>query len=83
MRDLVEWKGTAMALIILCGAHSDAGTGMIGLCKFSGHLSYPLCTTPFAYALACYSWTRHPSLNVNLTLISLLIPFVIFSQGLS
>ena len=67
-------------LIILCGAHSDAGTGMIRLCKFSGHLSYPLYIThiPFVYVLAGYSWTRHPSLNVKLTLISLLIPFVIF-----
>lgn len=66
-------------LIILCGAHSDAGAGMIRLCKFSGHLSYPLYIThiPFVYVLAGYSWARHPSLNVKLTLISLLIPFVI------
>ena len=66
-------------LIILCGAHSDAGTGMIRLCKFSGHLSYPLYIThiPFVYMLAGYSWTRHPSLNVKLTLIFPLIPFVI------
>jgi peptidoglycan/LPS O-acetylase OafA/YrhL len=66
-------------LIILCGAHSDAGTGMIRLCKFSGRLSYPLYIThiPFVYVLAGYSWTRHPSLNVKLTLISLLIPVVI------
>ena len=67
-------------LILLCGAHSDAGAGMIRLCKFSGHLSYPLYIThiPFVYVLAGYSWTRHPSLNVKLTLISLLIPFVVF-----
>jgi peptidoglycan/LPS O-acetylase OafA/YrhL len=66
-------------VIILCGAHSNAGTGMIRLCKFSGHLSYPLYIThiPFVYVLAAYSWTRHPSLNVKLTLIFLLIPFVI------
>jgi len=71
-------------LIILGGAHSDAGTGMIRLCKFSGHLSYPLYIThiPFVYVLAGYSWTRHPSLNVKLTLISLLIPFVIFVSWL-
>ena len=67
-------------IIILCGAHSNAGTGMIKLCRFSGHLSYPLYIThiPFVYVLAGYSWTRHPSLNVKLTLIFLLIPFVIF-----
>ena len=67
-------------LIILCGAHSNAGTGMMRLCRLSGHLSYPLYIThiPFVYVLAAYSWTRHPSLSVKLTLISLLIPFVIF-----
>jgi peptidoglycan/LPS O-acetylase OafA/YrhL len=67
-------------LIILCGAHSDAGRGMIRFCKFSGRLSYPLYIThiPFVYVLAGYAWTRHPSLNVKLTLICLLIPFVIF-----
>ena len=32
-------------LVILCGAHSNAGTGMIRLCKFSGRLSYPLYIT--------------------------------------
>src|ERR1700749_404423 len=67
-------------LVILCGAHSNAGTGMIRLCKFSGRLSYPLYTSriPFVYVLSGYSRTRHPSLIVKLTLISLLIPFVLF-----
>ncbi|WP_263354558.1 acyltransferase family protein [Acidicapsa acidisoli] len=66
-------------VIILCGAHSNAGTGMIRLCKFSGHLSYPLYIThiPFVYVLAGYSWTRHPSLDVKLTWIFLTIPFAI------
>ena len=66
-------------LILLCGAHSDAGAGMIRLCKFSGHLSYPLYINhiPFVYVLVGYSWTRRPSLGVKLTLISILIPFVI------
>ena len=64
-------------LIILCGAHSDAGTGMIRLCKLSGRLSYPLYIThiPFVYILAGYSWTRHPSLELKLTCIVLTIPF--------
>src|ERR1700728_1912405 len=46
-------------VIILCGAHSDAGAGMIRLCKFSGRLSYPLYIThiPFVYVLTGYSWT--------------------------
>jgi peptidoglycan/LPS O-acetylase OafA/YrhL len=67
-------------LVILCGAHSNAGTGMIRLCKFSGRLSYPLYIThiPFVYVLSGYSWTRHPSMDVKLIWIFLLIPFVIF-----
>jgi peptidoglycan/LPS O-acetylase OafA/YrhL len=32
-------------LIIICGVHSDAGAGMMRLCKFSGRLSYPLYIT--------------------------------------
>src|SRR5271155_1552251 len=52
-------------LVILCGAHSTAGTGMIRLCKFSGRLSYPLYIThiPFVYVLAGYSGTRHPNMD--------------------
>src|SRR6202050_1853954 len=67
-------------LVILCGAHSNAGTGMIRLCKFSGRLSYPLYIThiPFVYVLEGYSSTRHPSMDVTLVWIFLLIPFVIF-----
>src|SRR3984957_6696915 len=67
-------------LVILCGAHSNAGTGMIRLCKFSGRLSYPLYIThiPFVYVLEGYSRTRHPSMDVKLIWIFLLIPFVIF-----
>jgi hypothetical protein len=32
-------------LIILSGAHSEAGAGMMRLCKFSGKVSYPLYIT--------------------------------------
>src|SRR5277367_1356607 len=67
-------------LVILCGAHSNAGTGMIWLCKFSGRLSYPLYIThiPFVYVLTGYSSTRHPSMDVKVIWIFLLLPFVIF-----
>jgi peptidoglycan/LPS O-acetylase OafA/YrhL len=53
---------------------------MIRLCKFSGRLSYPLYIThiPFVYVLAGYSWTMHPSMDVKLIWIFLLIPLVIF-----
>jgi peptidoglycan/LPS O-acetylase OafA/YrhL len=66
-------------VILLCGAHSNSGTGMIRFCRFSGHLSYPLYIThiPFVYVVAAYSGTRHPSLDVKLTWIFLTIPFVI------
>src|SRR5580698_10610777 len=84
----LDWNGLYDAacvlfltpLIILCGAHSNAGAGMIRLCKFSGRLSYPLYIThiPFVYVLTGYSGTRHPSMDVKLIWIFLLIPFVIF-----
>ena len=56
-------------LIILSGAHSQAGAGMINLCKFSGRLSYPLYIThiAFVYVLANYAWTRHPNTSVIIT----------------
>src|ERR1700761_1126549 len=66
-------------LLILCGAHSNAGAGMMKLCKFSGRLSYPLYIThiPFVYVIANFSHTRHPSKSVVLTCICLLLPFVV------
>jgi peptidoglycan/LPS O-acetylase OafA/YrhL len=66
-------------LIILCGAHSEAGPGMMSLCKFSGKLSYPLYIThiAFVYVLANYAQTRHPGKAVVLAWIFLIVPFVI------
>jgi peptidoglycan/LPS O-acetylase OafA/YrhL len=66
-------------LIILCGAHSDAGAGMMRLCKFSGKLSYPLYIThiPFVYVLANFAHTQHPGKTVVLIWIFLVLPFVI------
>ena len=66
-------------LIILCGAHSEAGAGMMKLCKFSGKLSYPLYIThiPFVYVLANFVHTRHPGKTVVLAWIFLIVPFVI------
>jgi peptidoglycan/LPS O-acetylase OafA/YrhL len=72
-------------LIILCGAHSDAGTGMIRLCKLSGRLSYPLYIThiAFVYVLANFALTRHPSTDVILTGIFVVLPLVIFVAWLA
>src|ERR1700691_3806622 len=66
-------------LVILCGAHSNAGTGMIRLCKFSGRLSYPLYIThiAFVYVLAGYAWTRHPGTAVIIFWIFIVLPLVI------
>src|ERR1700733_5868997 len=66
-------------LVILCGAHSNAGTGMIRLCKFSGRLSYPLYIThiSFVYVLAGYSWTRHPGTAAIIVRIVIVLPLVI------
>src|SRR5258708_34675696 len=71
-------------LVILCGAHSNAGTGMIRLCKFSGRLSYPLYIThiPFVHVLAGYSWTGLPSMDVMLIWVFLLIQLVFFGDWL-
>lgn len=83
----LDWNGLYDAacvlflfpLIILCGAHSNAGTGMIRLCKFSGRLSYPLYIThiAFVYVLAGYAWTHHPGTAVIITWIFVVLPLVI------
>jgi len=66
-------------LVITCGAHSDAGGGMVKLCKFSGRLSYPLYIThiAFVYIIANFAHTRHPAKSTLLTCIFLLLPFVV------
>src|SRR6201992_3864984 len=72
-------------LIILCGAHSQAGPGMMKFCKFSGKLSYPLYIThiPFVYIIANYASTSHPSTNTLLRWVFLVLPFVIFVAWLA
>jgi peptidoglycan/LPS O-acetylase OafA/YrhL len=84
----LDWNGLYEAacvlalfpVIILCGAHSNAGTGMIRLCKFSGRLSYPLYITHigFVYILASYAWTQHPGTAVIIFWILVELPIVIF-----
>ena len=83
----IDWNGIYDAacvlflfpLIILCGAHSDSGTGMIQLCKFSGRLSYPLYIThiAFVYVLAGYAWTRHPRTAVIIFWIFIVLPLTV------
>jgi peptidoglycan/LPS O-acetylase OafA/YrhL len=66
-------------LIILCGAHSNAGRGMIRLSKFSGRLSYPLYIThiAFVYVLAGYASSRHPGTAVVIFWICIVLPVAI------
>jgi peptidoglycan/LPS O-acetylase OafA/YrhL len=66
-------------LIILCGAHSEAGAGMMRLCKLSGRLSYPLYIThiPFVYVIANFAETRHPGKLVVFACILVVLPLVI------
>jgi peptidoglycan/LPS O-acetylase OafA/YrhL len=68
-------------LIALAGAHSEAGTGMMRLCKFSGKLSYPLYIThiPFVYVISNFAHTRHPSQTVLLSWILLILPFAMLA----
>ena len=53
---------------------------MIRLCKFSGHLSYPLYIThiAFVYVLANYARTHHPSTGVIFAGICVILPIVTF-----
>jgi peptidoglycan/LPS O-acetylase OafA/YrhL len=66
--------------ILIAGAHSYAGTGLMGLCKVSGRLSYPLYMThyPFMYIYANWVETRHPAREQQIHVALLLAPFVIF-----
>lgn len=83
----VAWNGIYDAacvlflfpLIVLAGAHSKAGAGMIGLCKFSGRLSYPLYISHigFVYVLANYCWTHHPTAGFTIAWICVLLPTVV------
>jgi len=58
-------------LIILCGAHSEVGSGMLGLCRFAGRLSYPLYITHigFVYVLAHYAQAHQPGTPMLVTAI--------------
>lgn len=71
--------------IIIVGAHSEAGAGMMGLCKASGRLSYPLYMThyPFMYVYANWVETTHPAHGAQIKIALLLAPFVLFFAWLA
>ena len=66
-------------VILIGGAHSNAGFGLTGLCKASGRLSYPLYMThyPFMYVYANWVETRHPARATQREVALLLVPLVI------
>jgi peptidoglycan/LPS O-acetylase OafA/YrhL len=65
--------------IVIAGAHSEPGFGLDRLCRASGHLSYPLYITHFAFM---YIWMNyvlnfHPSSAAMLAIAIALIPFTL------
>ncbi len=83
----IKWNGIYEALcvvllfpfVVLSGAHSNAGLGTVSVCKFSGHISYPLYITHFPFM---YIWMNYVALNAGskatTTSIALvLVPFTI------
>ncbi len=66
-------------MIIVAGAHSDTGRGMMGLCKLSGRISYPLYVThfPFLYVWMNFVINEHPTSDRMLAIGALLVPFLV------
>lgn len=65
--------------IIVCGRHSDAGRGMLGLCKASGRLSYPIYIThfPFLYVWMNFVANNRPSQAQLIGIGTALVPFLL------
>jgi peptidoglycan/LPS O-acetylase OafA/YrhL len=65
--------------ILIAGAHSRPGSGLMAICKASGRLSYPLYMThyPFMYVYANWVETKHPTQEQQVYVALLLAPFVI------
>jgi peptidoglycan/LPS O-acetylase OafA/YrhL len=65
--------------IVLAGSHSEAGRGMMGLCKASGRISYPIYIThfPFLYVWMNYVANGKPSQGQMAGIGLALVPFLI------
>lgn len=65
--------------IVLAGSHSEAGRGMMGLCKASGRISYPIYIThfPFLYVWMNYVANGKPSQERMAGIGLALIPFLL------
>jgi peptidoglycan/LPS O-acetylase OafA/YrhL len=66
-------------LVILSGRHSEAGRGMMGLCKFAGRISYPIYMThfPFLYVWMNFVANDHPTQDMLVVIGLALVPFLI------
>lgn len=71
--------------IVLAGSHSDAGRGMMGLCRASGRLSDPLYIThfPFLYVWMNYVANGSPSQSDLVGIGLALVPFLLFVAWLA
>ena len=65
--------------IVLAGSHSEAGRGMMDLCRMSGRISYPIYIThfPFLYVWMNYVANDKPSSERMLGIGLALVPFLI------
>jgi len=66
-------------VIVLAGSHSSPGRGMMGLCKASGRISYPIYIThfPFLYVWMNYVANDHPSRTQMTVIGTALVPFLL------
>lgn len=77
----INWNGLYEAacvmvlfpLIVLAGAHSNAGAGTIGVCRFSGLISYPVYIThfPLMYVWMNYMASGRSSSGTATTLLAI------------
>jgi peptidoglycan/LPS O-acetylase OafA/YrhL len=65
--------------IIIAGRHSQAGRGMLWLCKASGRISYPIYIThfPFLYVWMNFVATGRASTGALLAIGTALVPFLL------
>ncbi|WP_442680339.1 acyltransferase family protein [Sphingomonas sp. ASY06-1R] len=82
----IKWNGLyEAALIILlfpavivAGAHSDAGRGMMRLCQISGRLSFPLYITHYPFMYIYMNWIfSGPSMSAILVVATAALLFVL------
>ncbi|PTQ08291.1 acyltransferase [Sphingomonas oleivorans] len=66
-------------IVILSGAHSEIGRGMVAICKGAGRLSYPIYVThyPFLYVYLDFVLHGNPSAEAVAVSGLLLVPFIL------